>query len=140
MEFETQTSQGTYIRSIAHDMGKYLGCGAHLSKLTRNKVGDFSLDQAISIDKLQIATVEHNLLDLVIPMEELLPDFPKIVINQPAEIVVLNGGLIKKEHIKKIIDYPKNVVNFRLFNEHGNLLAIARLDEQGFKPYMVFSN
>ncbi|MGB2197247.1 MAG: tRNA pseudouridine(55) synthase TruB [Flavobacteriaceae bacterium] len=50
VDFEIQCSKGTYIRSLAHDFGKALNSGAHLSALRRTKIGDFSVDHAISVD------------------------------------------------------------------------------------------
>lgn len=50
VDFEIQCSKGTYIRSLAHDFGKALNSGAHLSALRRTKIGNFSVDHAISID------------------------------------------------------------------------------------------
>ena len=50
VDFEIQCSKGTYIRSLAHDFGKALNCGAHLSALRRIKIGNFSVDHAISVD------------------------------------------------------------------------------------------
>ena len=50
VDFEIQCSKGTYIRSLVHDFGKALNSGAHLSALRRTKIGDFSVDHAISVD------------------------------------------------------------------------------------------
>ena len=50
VDFEIKCSKGTYIRSLAHDFGKALNSGAHLSALRRTKIGDFSVENAISID------------------------------------------------------------------------------------------
>ena len=50
VDFEIQCSKGTYIRSIAHDFGKALNSGAHLAALRRTKIGDFSVDSAISVE------------------------------------------------------------------------------------------
>ena len=50
VDFEIQCSKGTYIRSLAHDFGKVLNSGAHLSALRRTKIGNFSVDHAISVD------------------------------------------------------------------------------------------
>lgn len=51
VEFKVVCSKGTYIRSLAHDFGKTLGCGGHLAALRRTKIGDFNIKDAISIDK-----------------------------------------------------------------------------------------
>src|SRR6516164_10880373 len=56
--FSIECSSGTYIRSLAHDMGKKLGYGAHLSEITRTAVGEFSLEQAIDIEELAQAAPE----------------------------------------------------------------------------------
>jgi tRNA pseudouridine55 synthase len=50
VDFEIQCSKGTYIRSLAHDFGKALNSGAHLAALRRTKIGDFSVDNAISVE------------------------------------------------------------------------------------------
>ena len=50
VDFEIQCSKGTYIRSLAHDFGKALNSGAHLSALRRTKIGAFSVDDAMSVD------------------------------------------------------------------------------------------
>jgi len=52
--FVIECSSGTYIRSLAHEMGQKLGCGAHLSEITRTAVGEFSLEQAIALEELAI--------------------------------------------------------------------------------------
>jgi tRNA pseudouridine55 synthase len=51
LEFSIECSKGTYIRSIARDLGEILGCGAYLSALRRTRIGDFSVEQAISPDE-----------------------------------------------------------------------------------------
>jgi tRNA pseudouridine55 synthase len=140
LAFQTQTSEGTYIRSIAHDMGGCLDCGAHLSQLTRSMVGGFSLNQAIPFDKLEIDLMENELLKMVIPFEGLLTDFPKVVVNKYAESIVMNGGLAKNSDLNELSDYDSDVINFRIFSESGKLLAIAKPDVLGFKPFMVFSD
>lgn len=57
VSFEVECSKGTYIRSLAHDFGKALGCGAYLSSLCRIRIGDFSLDDAITLEQLEALVV-----------------------------------------------------------------------------------
>lgn len=57
VSFEVECSKGTYIRSLAHDFGKALGCGAYLSSLCRTRIGDFSLDDAITLEQLEALVV-----------------------------------------------------------------------------------
>src|SRR5208337_164456 len=51
-EFRCRVSSGTYVRSLAHEMGQKLGCGAHLAEICRTAVGEFSLEQAITLEEL----------------------------------------------------------------------------------------
>lgn len=64
VDFEVECSKGTYIRSLARDFGKALGCGAHLTSLCRTKVGDYSLNDAITLDQLE-ALVKQDKLNIV---------------------------------------------------------------------------
>lgn len=69
-------SAGTYVRAIAHDVGKLAGCGAHLARLVRTRAGDFTLDRAISLDRLAAMSEEGSVAPALIPAAELLPEFP----------------------------------------------------------------
>jgi tRNA pseudouridine55 synthase len=69
-------SAGTYLRSIAHDLGKILGCGAFLNSLRRLASGDFSIDQAHTIEELDGLAREGRLGEVLVPGNKLLPAFP----------------------------------------------------------------
>lgn len=69
-------STGTYVRSLAHDIGAEMGCGAHVATLRRTKVGDFTLDEARTIDELEALGEDGRLEEALIPAAELLPEFP----------------------------------------------------------------
>jgi tRNA pseudouridine55 synthase len=69
-------SAGTYMRGIAHDLGKVLGCGAFLQNLRRTRSGDFTLQQARTIPDLEQLSSEGRLAEALIPAAQLLPEFP----------------------------------------------------------------
>ncbi len=69
-------STGTYVRSLAHDIGAEMGCGAHVATLRRTRVGDFTLEEARTIDELEALGEEGRLEEGSIPAAELLPEFP----------------------------------------------------------------
>src|SRR5438128_485051 len=69
-------SAGTYLRAIAHELGRELGCGAHLYQLRRTESGDFSLEQARTLEQLQELAVAGRLSEALIPAAQLLPEFP----------------------------------------------------------------
>src|SRR5207302_6560675 len=76
--FDIECSSGTYIRSLAHEMGQKVGCGAHLAEITRTAVGEFSLEQAITLEELAEAKQAGKFADCLIPLESLLMNFPRI--------------------------------------------------------------
>ena len=74
-------SGGTYLRSIAHDLGQALGCGAHLRDLRRLASGEFTLEQARTIPQLQELAAQGRLAEALIPAAQMLPDFPTVYVE-----------------------------------------------------------
>ncbi len=84
-------SSGTYIRSIAHDLGNALGCGAHLKSLRRTASGDFTLDKSRTLEDLQTLASENRLEESLIPASEMLPNFPAETVDQITTAQIRNG-------------------------------------------------
>ena len=82
---------GTYIRSLAHDLGQRLGCGALVSKLRRTRAGDFTVEQAKTLDQLNALSGEGHLSQAVIPSARLLPHIPAEYFNTFAEAHIRQG-------------------------------------------------
>src|ERR1700720_4594358 len=91
-KFSVECAAGAYIRSLAHDMGAALGCGAHLAEIVRNAVGEFTLDQAAKLEDLQRAAAEGDLARYVIPLERLLPELPSVTVLPLLEKSVRHGA------------------------------------------------
>ncbi|MCP4214546.1 MAG: tRNA pseudouridine(55) synthase TruB [bacterium] len=139
LAFETLTSSGTYIRSLAHDMGVETGVGAHLSKLTRDGVGEFHIKDSLTIGEIE-DHVENGELDKVVtPIEVLLPEFSKVIAGPAGRRGILNGMTLLEGDIREIIP-SDNKENYKVLDEAGTLLAIARKDPflKRFSPYIVF--
>jgi tRNA pseudouridine55 synthase len=90
--FIIECSSGTYVRSLAHEMGQKLGCGAHLAEITRTAVGEFSLDQAIPLEELAEAKRAGKFADCLIRLENLLPNFPRANVLPVVEKRVRHGS------------------------------------------------
>ncbi len=86
-----QCSAGTYLRSIAHDAGQNLGCGAHLASLRRIQSGAFDISAARTIDQLQALADESRLGEALIPAANLLPEFPLEMVDSITEAQIRNG-------------------------------------------------
>jgi len=83
---------GTYIRSLAHDLGQQYGCGAHLAEIVRTAVGEFTLDQAVEMCELEEAVRNGRLADYVIPLGRLLPEMPSATVLPAVEHRVRHGA------------------------------------------------
>jgi len=138
LEFKALTSSGTYIRSLAHDLGQKAGCGAYLLELKRERIGRFSLAQARSLDEIAALAADGKALEAVIPIEKLLDEYPKMIVNQAGRRCVCNGMALKASDVLKIFPAASNDF-FRIFDDEGKLLAIVEKEphNMSFKPYLV---
>ncbi|HEU4480575.1 MAG TPA: tRNA pseudouridine(55) synthase TruB [Actinomycetota bacterium] len=83
MTIDVRCSGGTYIRSLAGDIGEALGCGAHLSSLRRTEAGGFGLEEAIAPEEVTPERVK--------PLSEVVRDLPKVMVDEQAAALVANG-------------------------------------------------
>jgi len=84
-------SGGTYMRSIAHDLGKAMGCGAHLHELRRLASGEFELDQARTLEQLTALAADDRLMDAIVPSSKLLPAFPAVFVDDVTAAQIRHG-------------------------------------------------
>ncbi len=91
VEVEVECGKGTYIRSLAHDLGQRLGCGAHLGGLTRTRVGPFTVESSVSVAQLGEAFDDGGWPELLLPMDAGLGDFPAVTLEYEEEKDVRHG-------------------------------------------------
>jgi tRNA pseudouridine55 synthase len=151
--FTIECSSGTYVRSLAHDMGKRLGCGAHLAEISRTAVGEFSVEQAIAIEEIAEAARAGKLKELIIPLENLLANYPRANVLPILEKRVRHGGKfnvmisqVQPGHVDlppgataqldSDADHPPRL---RVFSQESKLLAIAEaVVPRTYQPVVVF--
>jgi len=90
--FVIECGAGTYIRSLAHELGRLQGSGAHLAEIVRTAVGEFTLDQALSLDELGEEARAGRLAGRVILLERLLPELPRVSVLPIVERHVCHGA------------------------------------------------
>lgn len=117
--FKSWVSSGTYLRTLAHDLGKALGVGAHLAALTRTAVREFTLEDAHTLEDLEQAVTEGKLQDLCIHPRLVLPEFPAVTAPTEAVARLRNGGAVNLPEFSKAL-------TVRVFASQRELLAIAR--------------
>jgi tRNA pseudouridine55 synthase len=125
-------SSGTYVRSLAHELGEKVGCGAHLAGLRRTKSGRFTLRDAVPLNKLRQAFDDGTWYQYLIPAAEALSDWPAIELTQEQVENVRHGHRIPAEP-----DSPQKV---RAISEQGELVALLELVEEEYvwQPRKVF--
>lgn len=83
--FEVHCGSGTYVRSLAHELGEMLGCGAHLAALRRVSAGDLSVAQASTLERFETLAAEGRTDEAVLPLESLLPGIPRLILTETGE-------------------------------------------------------
>jgi tRNA pseudouridine55 synthase len=151
--FVIECSSGTYIRSLAHEMGQKLGCGAHLAEITRLAVGEFSLEQAIKLEELSEGTKAGKFADYLIKLENLLPNFPRANVLPVVERRVRHGTkfnvMISQIQPGRVESAPgatteldggePRSAKLRVFNQQNKLIAIAEaVVPRTYQPVVVF--
>jgi tRNA pseudouridine55 synthase len=107
---------GTYVRSLAHDLGLVLQCGAHLTALRRTRSGDFAIENAHTLQQL-----EQNIVDAVLPASQLLPGFPAVVVDSASEAQIRHGRNFRTNPFR--VDTGAKFV--KALTESGALLAVG---------------
>jgi|SRR5271169_6899075 len=151
--FSIECSSGTYVRSLAQDMGQKIGCGAHLCEISRTAVGEFSLDQAIELGELAEAAREGKFQSCLIPLESLLPDYPRTNVLPVLEKKVRHGGkfnVLLSQLQPGRLELPPGATTqlesgshhaprLRVFSQENKLIAIAEaVVPRTYQPLVVF--
>jgi tRNA pseudouridine55 synthase len=151
--FSIECSSGTYVRSLAHDMGLKLGCGAHLAEISRTAVGEFSLEQALTLEELADAARNGKFQERLIALESLLPNYPSTSVLPILEKKVRHGGKFNvapaQLHLSQTALPPGATTQLdseslqpprlRVFNQQNKLIAIAEaVIPRTYQPIVVF--
>ena len=123
--FEVRCSAGTYIRTLSHDIGKKLGCYAHMLRLTRTKVGLFGLGRTLTLEELKVAYKEGSLPEKLLPLEEALNFLPAIRVKEEYLESVSHGVALSKCFLETLPDRFEPGHYFRVFGNNDKLVAVV---------------
>jgi len=127
VEFSLACSAGTYVRSLAHDLGRDYGCGAHLSRLRRIRSGEFPIERATPLSDDKGIFPREHFLECAIPLAELLREIPAIVVSAGDRTRLTHGADIN------VLTSARDAPEYRILDETGALVAIAQM-VQSFVP------
>ena len=129
--FRARVAPGTYLRSVAHDMGQALGVGAHLSSLRRTRVAEFRLEDARTLEQVQAAVAAGELDTVLVHPRKLLPELPGVTATEENVAKICHGAAVNLPEMSK----AKLV---KVFRGQAELIAIAgRVAGTLFQPKVV---
>ncbi len=144
IKIRVKCSKGTYIRTLCHDIGQKLGCGAAMQSLIRTKAGDFSLQDAVKLHEIERLQKENRLKEIIIPVDKILIDYPACIVKNEARIALKNGNSFYKTQIA----YRENgecevqtaVLKIRVYDEDGRFYGIYKWksEEDRYIPVKMF--
>jgi tRNA pseudouridine55 synthase len=130
--FRVTCTKGTYVRTLAEDIGEALGCGAHLVALRRTGVGALTLENSVTLDALSDAT-EAERDTWLQPVDALLSTFPAVELNEDATRRFLHGQRLKLSELS-ISAEAANAPRVRVYAAAGRLLGVAKPGEGVLAP------
>jgi tRNA pseudouridine55 synthase len=131
VRFAVECSGGTYVRSLAHDLGQKVRCGAYLAGLRRTGVAEFKESQAVTLDRLAQAVKEKRIENCLVPLEALLPEFPDLVVRGRQEVGIRHGlafELAQSTRVSRGANAGRLPVAalLKILNPERRLIAVAR--------------
>ena len=130
-QFCARVASGTYMRSIAHEMGKLAGCGAHLESLRRTAVAEFTLNEAHTLDDLDGAARGGEVSDLLVHPRKLLPLLPSVTATEEVASRIRHGRPINLPELSR----AKEVKVF--YGQHDLIAISTRVAGTLFHPRIV---
>lgn len=130
-------SKGTYIRSLCDDIGKKLGCGACMMKLTRTRVGEFRLDDTLTLNQISALVLKGELEDRVVGIDEIFKEYPEITFDEEYDKYLHNGNKVAWQQIPDdFVDY--NGSRYRVYDHMNHFIGIYEFRDEILFPVKIF--
>ena len=131
--FRAHVSSGTYLRSIAHEIGQKLGCGAHLAALRRTAAAEFCIEDSHTLEQLESAALQGTAEDLFVHPRRLLPNMPCVVATDENVAAIRTGRAVNLPELSR-------APQVKVFCGQRELIAIVtRIAGTLFHPSIVFA-
>ena len=122
-------SKGTYIRTLCHDIGQKLECGACMEKLTRTKVSRFEIKDSLTLAQIEVLKKEDRLSEILVPMDQMFADYPRIIVSGEAARLAYNGNGIKDRDVRK----DENILDeayVRVYDDVEDFIGVYQYHEK----------
>ena len=143
LPFVTMTvacSKGTYIRTLCHDIGQKLGCGAAMEKLLRVKSGQFYLEDSLTLSEISRRMEENSLEACVIRPDSLFAQYPALTVRASGEKLLYNGNPMPVDMLDGTGISLENEAMARIYDMKGEFIGIYcfQAERQWYKPKTLF--
>lgn len=133
VRFRVTCSKGTYIRTLCHDIGEKLGCGAAMESLLRTKVGRFTLDDAITLAQTEEAVQEGTIESKILGIEEILAEYPRVCCTKEGDRLLANGNPL----VQALVDAQEKKGWIRMCSSEGSFSGVYQWDEKRNRYFPV---
>lgn len=133
VRFRVTCSKGTYIRTLCHDIGEKLGCGAAMETLLRTKVGRFTLDDAITLAQTEEAVRNGEIEQRILGIEEILAEYPRVCCTKEGDRLLANGNPL----VQALVNAEEKDGWIRMCNSEGSFAGVYQWDEKRDRYFPV---
>lgn len=127
VRMEVSCSKGTYIRTLCHDIGHKLGCGACMEELIRTKVSRFEISDSLTLAQVQELKEQGRLNEIVVPIDAMFSEYEAVTLKKEFASFAYNGNLFLPKHIHEKLELTDGK-NVRVYDEEGRFIAIYKFD------------
>lgn len=122
-------SKGTYIRTLCHDIGEKLGCGACMESLVRTRAGVFGIEDSLTLAEIESKVRGGALEEILIPVARMFPDYREAFVEKEWETAAYNGNALPEAGLS-VKKTPENAENFRVYDSKGTFIGIYGYEEE----------
>lgn len=128
VRMEVSCSKGTYIRTLCHDIGLKLGCGACMEELIRTKVSCFEISDSLTLGQVQELKEAGKIEEILVPIDAMFSEYEAVTLKKEFASFAYNGNLFLPKHIHEKLELVDGK-NVRVYDEDGRFIAIYAFDK-----------
>lgn len=139
-KLRVKCGKGTYIRTLCHDIGESLGCGASLTSLIRTEVSGFRAENAVTLSTLEKLRDEDKIKDILISTDRVFEDLKKLYVKDESRKYAYNGNKLNNKNFTKLDTDFSNNEKVCIYDLDKKFLGVYEFleSENAFKPYKLF--
>ena len=139
VRMEVTCSKGTYIRTLCHDIGAKLGCGACMEELVRTKVSRFDIKDSLTLEQVAQRMNDNRLDECLVPIDEMFSDYEAVTLKEEFMSFVYNGNVFFPKHLCNNIELVDEKM-VRVYDGNGDFIAIYKYikEKKLFKIVKMF--